>query len=79
MGSVEEKVKTGGVGVGVGGGMVVGGQTLVAEMKLLKEMQEHSGLFHFSFWKIIFFTFWLHFNVMLVCLMVSIFQGSERL
>ncbi|TKY57647.1 Auxin response factor 5 [Spatholobus suberectus] len=44
MASVEEKIKTGGVGVGVGGGMVVGGQTLVAEMKLLKEMQEHSGL-----------------------------------
>ena len=38
MASVEEKVKTCGVGV-------VGGQTLVAEMKLLKEMQEHSGLF----------------------------------
>lgn len=65
MASVEEKLKTGGVGVGVGvgagGGMVVGSQTLVAEMKLLKEMQEHSGLFHFPFWKIIF-TFWLHFN-----------------
>ncbi|KAG4934518.1 hypothetical protein JHK87_048520 [Glycine soja] len=40
MASVEEKIKTG----GVGGGMVVGGQTLVAEMKLLKEMQEHSGV-----------------------------------
>ena len=46
MASVEEKIKTG----GVGGGMVVGGQTLVAEMKLLKEMQEHSGLlFNFCF------------------------------
>lgn len=44
MASVEEKIKTGGVGVGVGGGMVVGGQSLVAEMKLLKEMQEHSGV-----------------------------------
>ncbi|KAL2318838.1 hypothetical protein Fmac_032714 [Flemingia macrophylla] len=44
MSSVEEKIKTGGVGVGVGGGMVVGGQTLAAEMKLLKEMQEHSGV-----------------------------------
>ncbi|CAL0323844.1 unnamed protein product [Lupinus luteus] len=32
--SLEEKIKTGGV---------VGGQTLAAEMKLLKEMQEHSG------------------------------------
>lgn len=41
--------------------MVVGGQTLVAEMKLLKEMQEHSGLFHFPFRNIIL-TFWLHFN-----------------
>ncbi|KAL1312032.1 hypothetical protein AAHE18_16G007800 [Arachis hypogaea] len=37
MASLEEKVKTCGVGV-------VGGQTLVAEMKLLKEMQEHSGV-----------------------------------
>ncbi|RDX67368.1 Auxin response factor 5, partial [Mucuna pruriens] len=37
MASVEEKIKT-------GGGMVVGGQTLAAEMKLLKEMQEHSGV-----------------------------------
>lgn len=50
MASVEEKIKTGGVGVGVGVG-VVGGQTqtqnLVAEMKLLKEMQEHCGLFPF--------------------------------
>ncbi|XP_057423629.1 auxin response factor 5-like [Lotus japonicus] len=40
MASVEEKIKTGGVGVGVGVG-VVGGQTqtqnLVAEMKLLKD------------------------------------------
>lgn len=27
-----------------GGGLVVGGQTLVAEMKLLKEMKEKSGL-----------------------------------
>ncbi|KAK7376737.1 hypothetical protein VNO80_02152 [Phaseolus coccineus] len=46
MASVEEKVKTGGAGAGAGagGGMVVGGQTLVAEMKLLKEMQEHSGV-----------------------------------
>ncbi|XP_047177864.1 auxin response factor 5 [Vigna umbellata] len=48
MASVEEKLKTGGVGVGVGagagGGMVVGSQTLMAEMKLLKEMQEHSGV-----------------------------------
>lgn len=35
--SLEEKVKTVGVGVGVGGG-------LVAEMKLLKEMQEHCGM-----------------------------------
>ncbi|CAJ1972521.1 unnamed protein product [Sphenostylis stenocarpa] len=42
MASVEEKIKNG--GVGAGGGMVVGGQTLVAEMKLLKEMQEHSGV-----------------------------------
>lgn len=40
MASVEEKIKS----VGVGGGMIVGGQTLVAEMKLLKEMQEHSGV-----------------------------------
>ncbi|KAK7382966.1 hypothetical protein VNO78_28631 [Psophocarpus tetragonolobus] len=37
MASVEEKIKT-------AGGMVVGAQTLVAEMKLLKEMQEHSGV-----------------------------------
>ncbi|KAL5129261.1 Auxin response factor 5 [Glycine soja] len=37
MASVEEKIKT-------GGGMIVGGQTLAAEMKLLKEMQEHSGV-----------------------------------
>jgi len=59
MTSVEEKLKT--VGVGAGAGMVVGGQTLVAEMKLLKEMQEHSGLFHFPFRNIIL-TFWLHFN-----------------
>ncbi|KAE9600138.1 hypothetical protein Lal_00046230 [Lupinus albus] len=42
MGSVEEKInKTGVVGIGVGG--VVGGQTLSADMKLLKEMQEHCG------------------------------------
>ncbi|XP_061356533.1 auxin response factor 5 [Gastrolobium bilobum] len=40
MASVEEKIKT----CGVGGGLVVGGQTFVAEMKLLKEMQEHSGV-----------------------------------
>ncbi|KAK7280725.1 hypothetical protein RJT34_25792 [Clitoria ternatea] len=46
MASVEEKIRTVGVGVGGvgGGGLVVGGQTLVAEMKLLKEMQEHSGV-----------------------------------
>jgi hypothetical protein len=37
MSSLEEKVKGVGVG-GVGGG-------LVAEMKLLKEMQEHCGMF----------------------------------
>ncbi|KAI4336799.1 hypothetical protein L6164_015280 [Bauhinia variegata] len=38
--SVEEKIRTG------GGGLVVGGQTqtLVAEMKLLKEMQDQSGV-----------------------------------
>lgn len=35
--SLEEKVKT------VGGG--VGGGGLVAEMKLLKEMQQHCGMF----------------------------------
>lgn len=36
--SLEEKVKSVGVGVGGGG--------LVAEMKLLKEMQEHCGIFY---------------------------------
>ncbi|KHN39439.1 Auxin response factor 5 [Glycine soja] len=37
MASMEEKIK-------IGGGMIVGAQTLAAEMKLLKEMQEHSGV-----------------------------------
>ena len=37
MASVEEKIKT-------GGGMIVGGQTLAAEMKLLKEMTYLCGL-----------------------------------
>lgn len=80
MASVEEKVKTGGVGVGAGagagGGMVVGGQTLVAEMKLLKEMQEHSGLFHFSFWKIIFLPFGY---ILMTCLFDAInFSGVRK-
>ena len=48
MASMEEKIK-------IGGGMIVGAQTLAAEMKLLKEMQEHSGLlFHFPFFFIYF-------------------------
>jgi hypothetical protein len=39
MGSVEEKIKT--------GGLVNGAQTnLLEEMKLLKEFQDQSGLFH---------------------------------
>ncbi|KAJ7966848.1 Auxin response factor [Quillaja saponaria] len=36
MSSAEEKIKTGGLGIGA--------QTLLAEMKLLKEMQDHSGV-----------------------------------
>ncbi|KAI4316911.1 hypothetical protein L6164_024839 [Bauhinia variegata] len=36
MASVEEKIRT--------GGLIVGGQTLVSEMKLLKEMQDQSGI-----------------------------------
>ena len=49
MASMEEKIK-------IGGGMIVGAQTLAAEMKLLKEMQEHSGLlFHFPFLFFLFF------------------------
>lgn len=41
MGSVEEKTKT--------GGLVTGAQTnLLEEMKLLKEIQDQSGLLHFT-------------------------------
>lgn len=38
MGAVEEKIKP-------GGGLVAGAQSLLEEMKLLKEMQDHSGQF----------------------------------
>ena len=66
MASMEEKIK-------IGGGMIVGAQTLAAEMKLLKEMQEHSGLlFHFPFlfffvffWTIIFYPFGC---ILMICL-----------
>ena len=68
MASVEEKIKT-------GGGMIVGGQTLAAEMKLLKEMHEHSGLlfrfpflFFFCFGQSFFLSFALLFNLINFCL-----------
>lgn len=53
MASLDEKAKS------VGG--VVGGQTLVAEMKLLKEMQEHCGKFMFPS---LFLNFY---NVYVIC------------
>lgn len=40
MGSVEEKVRP--------GGLVSGGNTLLEEMKLLKEMQDTTGQFYFT-------------------------------
>lgn len=44
MGSVEEKIKTTGGGVGGGGLIINGPQTsLFDEMKLLKEMQDQTG------------------------------------
>lgn len=41
MGAVEEKIKP-------GGGLVAGAQSLLEEMKLLKEMQDHSGQLLYS-------------------------------